>query len=128
MDMSEPSGGIERRRGRRVNLNADVLIRRVDQPQAEPLSEAVTRDISLNGLYIETDQEPRLQANDVVVASVSVADAQQRDFPFSRVAGRARIIRVEPLPEDGSIPGKRFGIALEFGHDITALAATPDWG
>ena len=111
-----------------MNLNAAVLIRRADSPDAQPLSEAVTRDISLNGLYIETDQEPRYQVNDVVVASVSVADAQQRDFPFSRVAGRARIIRVEPLPEDGSLPGKRFGIALEFGHDITALAATPDWG
>ncbi len=122
--------GIERRRGRRVNLNAPLLIRRLETSKAEPFAEAVTKEVSLTGLYFEyeADGELAYQINDVVVASISVSDPQQREFPFSRVAGRGRIVRVDALA--GKTPGARkcFGIALEFGSDVTALAATPDWG
>ncbi len=121
---------IERRRGRRVNLNAPLLIRRVEAAQPEPFAQAVTKEVSLTGLYFEyeADEESGYRINDVVMASISLSDPQQREFPFSRVAGRGRVVRVDALPADKSGAPKRFGIALEFGNDVTALAATPDWG
>lgn len=123
-------GGIERRRGRRVNLNAPLLIRRVGPSQPESFAQALTKEVSLTGLYFEYETEgaPEYQMNDVVVASVSVSDPQQREFPFSRLAGRGRIVRVDALADGKAGARKRFGIALEFGSDVTALAATPDWG
>lgn len=121
---------VERRRGRRVNLNAPLLIRRLEASSSEPFSQALTKEVSLTGLYFEyeTDGNPGYRMNDIVVASVSVSDPQQREFPFSRVAGRGRIVRVDALADGKTSARKRFGIALEFGNDVTALAATPDWG
>ena len=121
---------VERRRGRRVNLNAPLLIRRVGAAPPEPFAQAVTKEVSLTGLYFEydADGESGYRINDVVMASISVSDPQQREFPFSRVAGRGRIVRGDALPADEPGAPTRFGIALEFGNDVTALAATPDWG
>ena len=121
---------VERRRGRRVSLSAPLLIRRVGVSQSEPFAQAVTKEVSLTGLYFEceADETPEYQLNDIVVASVSVSDPHQREFPFSRVAGRGRIVRVDALADGKGSARKRFGIALEFGNDVTALAATPDWG
>ncbi len=123
-------GGVERRRGRRVNLNAPLLIRRVGASQPESFAQALTKEVSLTGLYFEHETEgpSEYQMNDVVVASVSVSDPQRREFPFSRLAGRGRIVRVDSLADGKTGARKRFGIALEFGSDVTALAATPDWG
>lgn len=122
--------GVERRRGRRVNLNAPLLIRRVGASQSESFAQTLTKEVGLTGLYFEYETEgaPAYQMNDVVVASVSVSDLQQREFPFSRLTGRGRIVRVDALADGKLGERKRFGIALEFGSDVTALAATPDWG
>ena len=123
-------GEVERRRGRRVNLEAPVLVRRSDGGAPQPFQEHKTRNIGLTGVYFEAAAEAdhTFSVNDVVTASVSVPESQRRDFPFTRVIARGRVVRVMDVPAQGQHHGKRIGIALEFGNDVTALTALPARG
>lgn len=120
--------GIERRRGRRINIEAPVLVKRIDTSASKSFQEHKTRNIGLTGVYFEADAaiDHTFSVNDVVSASVSVPEAQRREFPFTRVIGRGRVVRVTEVPAPGQ--GKRIGIALEFGNDVTALTALPSRG
>ena len=123
-----PLGSIERRRGRRISLKAPLLIRRVGTSAPEPFKEEKIANISLAGIYFETDDPGSYSANDVVMTSVSVPEAQRREFPFTRLAGRSRIVWVRELPQPGPEGRKRFGVAIEFGNDVTALTTIPPRG
>ena len=92
--------------------------------EARPSQEEVTQNISLAGVYFETD-DSNYTLNDVVMTSVAIPESQTRHFPFTRLAGRSRVVRVSELPPSGSGGRKRVGIALEFGDDVTALTAIP---
>ena len=116
----------ERRKGRRANVQAPILIRRVGHREPEPFQEQVAKNISLAGVYFETTEQHAYEVNQLVMTSVSVPETQRREFPFTRVAGRSRVVRVEPLSASSGV--SRYGVALEFGDDITALTATPPLG
>ena len=115
---------IERRRGRRAPIKAQALIRRLDAP-ATPPREHTTQNISLSGVYFETDQAAGLSLNDQILASVSIPEAERRTFPFARLAGRSRVVRIQELSATPGRDEKRLGIALEFDRDLTALTAIP---
>ena len=117
----------EKRRAKRVELRAPLFIRRVDAP-AHETDERVTGDISLAGIYFETPDGSRYQANDTVMTSVSIPESERRSFPFTRLAGRCRVVRVHELTPQDPSGSKRFGVALEYGSDLTALTATPSRG
>ncbi|MBI4597235.1 MAG: PilZ domain-containing protein [Candidatus Omnitrophica bacterium] len=116
----------ERRKGRRAYVQAPILIRRVGSREPGPFHELVTKNISLAGVYFETAEEHAYTVNQLVMTSVSVPEPQRREFPFTRVAGRSRVVRVDPiaLPNGNT----HYGIALEFSNDVTALTATPPLG
>lgn len=116
---------VERRRGRRANIQAPLLVRRIGTQGPEPFAGEVTKNISLAGVYFETDEGKRYAVNDVVVTSVAIPESQRREFPFTRVAGRSLVVRVNELGQPAVSGGKQFGIALEFGEDVTALTAIP---
>ena len=120
-------GSVERRRGRRAYVEAPVLIRRAGAQATAPRQEVAT-NVSLAGVYFETDEGHPYANNETVLASVSIPEERAREFPFTRLAGRGRVVRVETL-SPGDLSGrKRVGIALEFGHDLTALSAIPSRG
>jgi len=127
----EPSKGgeermqVERRRERRVNLQAPLLIRRLGAQEATSAHEHVTQDVGLAGAYFETDAGRAYTVNEMVTASVSIPESEWRDFPFTRLAGRSRVVRVHELPAPKSEPRERIGVALEFSRDMTALTAIP---
>ena len=121
-------GNVEKRRGRRANVQAPLLIRRFGEEAPGSAKEEVTKNISLAGVYFETDRGQGYAVNDVVMASVSIPGAQTREFPFTRLAGRSRIVRVDDSSQEGSGKEKRVGVALEFGEDLTALTAIPTRG
>ena len=123
-----PAGSVERRRGRRVSLQAPLLIRRIGTREPEPFKEETISNISLAGVYFETEQADSYAPNDVVMTSVSVPESQRREFPFTRLAGRSRVVWVKALPQQGPESRKRFGVAIEFGHDVTALTTIPPRG
>jgi hypothetical protein len=118
-------GGAERRRGRRVPINASLLIRPLDEQKPQAARELTAHNISLAGVYFETDQPEGLVLNEQVVASIAIPEAERRTFPFARLAGRGRVVRIQELSPGQSQDAKRFGVALEFGRDVTALTAIP---
>ena len=115
----------ERRRGRRISLQAPLLIRRLAQQGAELFQELLTQNVSMAGIYFETDNADAFAMNESVMTSVSIPEIQRREFPFTRLAGRGRVVRVEALAHAQSPERKRIGIAIEFGEDLTALTAIP---
>ena len=121
-------GSTERRRGRRVDLAAPLLIRPLGEDSATPFKVQIINNISLAGVYFEADAVDAYQVNDVVIASVSIPASQRRLFPFTRVAGRSRVVRVHSLSEPAAGSVNRIGVALEFGDDVTALTSLPARG
>ena len=119
------SGSAERRRGRRITLQAPLFIRRIGTHEPEPFQEETVSNISLAGVYFETGQPDSYPANEVVMTSVSIPESQRREFPFTRLAGRSRIVWIKELPQQGPEGRKRFGVAIEFGNDVTALTTIP---
>lgn len=121
-------GRVERRRGRRVELEAPLVIRRVSTGSPGPVNEEVTHNISLAGVYFETEQTDAYAVNETLLSSVAIPESLRREFPFTRVAGRSRVVRIKELPSEEGTGRKRVGIALEFGEDVTALTAIPTRG
>ena len=121
----EPAKQSERRRARRAVLDAPILIRKLLAGHTSPFLEYVTKNVSLAGAYVEADSAA-FTLHESLIASLAVPEAQRRQFPFARLAGPARVVRVDPLAA-GTTPGpSRIGVALEFGKDLTALTMSPD--
>jgi hypothetical protein len=100
------------------------MIRRTGSSGADAFRSEVAINVSLAGVYFETEEPQAYTPNDIVTASVSIPEEQTSEFPFTRLAGRGRVVRVKDVPStDAARP--RAGIALEFGEDLTALSAVP---
>ena len=121
--MEQP--GIERRRARRLNLQAPVMIRPAGSHDGEPFQQTVTKNVSLSGIYFEAEAGARYAMNTLHIVSVAIPEGARRDFPFTRLAGPSRVVRITELPESHAAGRARIGVALEFGNDLSALTATP---
>ena len=120
---------LERRRGRRAEIQAPLMIRPLAGIGSRETSrEETTKNVSLHGAYFETDEAQEYRANDVVMASIAIPSEQTREFPFTRLAGRSRVVRVSEVVHPSSTISKRVGVALEFGEHLTALTAIPSRG
>lgn len=115
--------GVERRRGRRVTLEAPLLVRRTGTEKPESFKGAVTINVSIAGASFETEE--LFTANEPVIASVSVPQHERRRFPFVRLAGPSRVCRIEELPKRNADEAPRYRVALEFAEDVTILMAVP---
>lgn len=114
---------LDRRRGRRVPVEATVIIRRPGTQDDKPF-QVMTKDVSLAGVYFETEKD-QFAVNDSVMTSVAIPTAQTGAFPFKRLAGRSRVVRVKPVETPSKSSAPRYGVALEFGDDLTVLTALP---
>ncbi len=114
---------VERRRGRRAPVEAPVVIRRAGEKDVAPFK-AVTKDVSLAGVYFETEED-KFAVNDSVMTSVAIPPSQTGSFPFKRLAGRSRVVRVKSVEAPSKSSAPRYGVALEFGDDLTVLTALP---
>ena len=121
----EETRGIDRRRHRRIDLTVPILARRNNEGIAAPFREGVASNLSLAGLYFTTAGWKELKADEVMTVSVSVPPEKVRSFPFSRLAGRGRVVRVDELAKVSSDGPTFYGVALEFGQDLTILTAAP---
>ena len=120
-------GSVERRRGRRIDLQAPLLIRRIGTQEPGLFKEQRTENLGLAGVYFETD-DGDFQVNEAVMTSVSIPESQRRGFPFTRLAGQGRVVRVKALAGASGDGQKKYGVALEFGNDLTALTSIPSRG
>ena len=121
------TAGSERRRHRRVPLAVRVLAKRVRVGECGVFEAGQTTDVSLAGVYFTTAAWRDVQPQEMLTVSVSVPREQSRDFPFSRLAGRGRVVRVDPM--GAAMPGSpQVGVAVEFADDLTVLSAAPEHG
>ena len=121
------TAGGERRRHRRVPLSVHVLAKRMGADERGVFESGETKDVSLAGVYFTTPAWQDVRPQEVLTVSVSVPREQSRDFPFSRLAGRGRVVRVDAV--SGETPEeRRLGLAVEFADDLTVLTAPPEHG
>lgn len=101
---------VEKRRFKRLDLSLPMRLRHISGTGKEDTIDSITANVSYNGAYVLDIDLKNLKPNDELHMTLSVPRDETRDFPFSRLTGRAKVIRVE---EDG--------IALEFDEDISRL-------
>ncbi len=101
---------VEKRKHKRLDLSLPAKIRHISGNGKEDTRDAVTINISFNGAYIVNIKTQDLKADDKLGISLSVPRSDATNFPFSRLVGKARIVRVE-----------KDGVALEFDRDMHRL-------
>lgn len=101
---------VEKRRFKRLDLSLPMKIRRTLSNGKEETHEGVTANVSFNGAYVVDINLTNINPEDKLNISITVPKDETRDFPFSRIAGKAVVTRVE-----------KDGIALEFVEDINRL-------
>lgn len=98
VDLSVERGApFNRRRYPRVRLAVPVLIGRRGQAAAEGVSRQVVASIEVSpgGLYILTEEGDRFVPGEIVAVSLTVPWELRNLFPFSRMVGSCRVVRVE---------------------------------
>jgi hypothetical protein len=101
---------VEKRRFKRLDMSLPTELRHFSSEGKEESLEGNTLNVSYNGVYVIDISVKNIKANDTLNISLSVPRDETRDFPFSRIAGKARVARIE-----------KNGVALEFSEDINRL-------
>ena len=122
----------ERRRFRRASIEAvPVTLRACPDPAADGSVSAVqahARDVSLAGMYCYVSAPVPWLVGEPVHCTVVIPPEQAASFPFARVLGPGWVVRVDQIPRGrraGENPSgeERYGVAVAFAPDVTALAA-----
>ncbi len=100
----------EKRRFKRLDLSLPMILKRDSARGKENGQEGVTLNVSYNGAYVADIEIENINVHDTLRISLSVPRDDARDFPFSRVTGKAEVVRVE-----------KDAIALEFSGNINRL-------
>lgn len=86
---------MEKRKFKRFALSLPVKVRLVTKEKKEDIMEIVTSNVSYNGVYIRDIDLTSIKLNDNLHITLSVPRDETRDFPFSRITGKARVVRAE---------------------------------
>jgi c-di-GMP-binding flagellar brake protein YcgR len=114
----------DRRRFRRIRLAVPV---RYGTGIASEGHEVCPRfgessDLSTGGIAFTTKDPGSFSPGEVLEVSITIPWEARRAFPFSRILGRCRVVRVEERPAEGGATLRR--VALEFcGDQVTLLGA-----
>ena len=80
-----------------------------------------SKDLSTGGVYLSSYSAVHLKKGDILRVSIPIPRESRRRFPFSRVVGLARVVRVREL---SAAPQSQLGLALEFlGQQIRLFGA-----
>ena len=101
---------VEKRRYKRLNLSLPMMLRRLTGEGKEEAIEAMTSNVSYDGVCVIDVDLKNIKPNDNLHITLSVPRDDSRDFPFSRITGKARVVRAE---------GETCG--LEFSEDVSRL-------
>jgi len=100
----------EKRQFKRLDLSLPTTLKSLSGDEKQREQEGVTLNISYNGAYVADIEIKNIKSDDTLKISISVPRDESRDFPFSRVVGKAKVIRVD-----------KDGVALEFAEDVNRL-------
>ena len=101
----------ERRKHKRVALSVSAKVTGPQDVQGPMLSGASTVNISQGGAYLRTGDRPKINPGEKVNLHISIPRSEANIFPFSRLAGKAKVVRIE-----------KEGMALKFDDDLIFLA------
>lgn len=104
-----PTDFTEKRRTKRLDLTLPARLG-ISSKEDEKVREGVTLNVSFNGAYIININLDAIKENDSINVSLSVPRDEAREFPFSRIAGKAKVTRVE-----------KDAVAIDFDEDVTRL-------
>jgi hypothetical protein len=110
---------VDRRRYPRHSLCFPLKLREWESPDGE-YDQTITENISFGGAYLRTLK--KVKVGDKMHVMICVPEDMVKQFPFTRLVGESRVVRVEEPDEAGGETQGR-NIALEFGRDIIRLAA-----
>ncbi len=114
-------GSYDRRRRHRVKLSVPVQFGKGTAEVGEVLyfSSGESGDLSTSGVYFTTREPGPFVPGETLAVSIAIPWELRRLFPFSRIVGSGRIIRIEEQPT-ATKEGHR-GVALEFNPSGTTL-------
>ena len=101
----------ERRRHKRVALSISAMVKDPQDAQRLMFERASTVNISQGGAYLRTSDRPKINPGEKVNVHISIPRSEANIFPFSRLAGKAKVVRTE-----------KEGMALKFDDDLIFLA------
>lgn len=113
----------ERRKHRRLSIALPMEVRKLEDAGEVMFEQAKTSNISLGGAYLKTRVWKDMRPQEGVYVSISVPRDVSKDFPYSRLVGKARIVRVEMLLENKVDRLAKQGIGIEFSSDFVFLSA-----
>lgn len=121
--MVNETQGKEQRKHQRFQMGIPVLAKASNYSSGgeQVFKEFLSKDISMGGVYL-TASEWNVRPQEEVVVSISVPREKTRVFPFSRLAGKAKVVRIEQYAQQ-----RWQGVALQFSDDLTYLAAAPGY-
>lgn len=99
---------VEKRRFKRLDLSLPMRVRCASGDGKLEVQEGSTLNVSFNGAYVININLKNIKPEDKLNIALSVPRDETRDFPFSRLVGNARVVRVE-----------KDALALEFSEDIS---------
>lgn len=107
---------VNHRRWQRVKLAAPVQVSMGagEDGGAVPIYAAQLRDVTTSGMYVTISEGPQVRSGEFVVVSVLIPQEARRSFPFSRIVGLCRVVRVE---DRALISGAEYGLGLAFCED-----------
>ena len=104
----------DRRRWPRVPMSVPVHVSRTGDGGAVTQRQTQSVDLSTGGVYVMTEGDEAFAPGDILKVSVSVPWQARYLFPFSRIVGSCRVVRVDEVPES---QGMRCGAALAFSEE-----------
>ncbi len=108
---------LEMRHAKRVPVTTLISLRKAMNSDKVDAQSTVI-NVSMAGVYFKPSEKDLYQVGDSVICMASIGPEHRRNFPFVRIAGKARVVRI-----DEGAQGQ--AIALSFADDITLLAACP---
>ena len=100
----------EKRKFKRLGLSMPVRLRQALSDGKEKINNGISSNISYSGVYIKDINAAGMMQGDSLGISILVPRVFANEFPFSRLIGKARVVRAE-----GN------SAALEFNRDIYRL-------
>lgn len=124
MDAVQTGGArpFEQRRRKRIGCAVSVHL----MPESGAVRGAAayagcSRDLSTGGVYVVTSGTGAFAPGDILTVSILIPWEMRRAFPFSRISGASRVLRVEPAEAEGK---PAIGIALAFcGEAVSTLGS-----
>ena len=102
------------RRWKRIRLSVPVVFRfdTAQEGKDAPAALGVSIDLSPGGVYLTTEHQAAISQGEILMVSISIPWEIRRLFPFSRIMGPSRVVRVDAPQTQG--PTNQRGLALAF--------------